>query len=86
MVAHDVDDGRRHLNFSTWDAYAGDPGTAAEKLRKLGKTAERGSMPPWYYAMMHPQARLTPADRMMVAGWAARTAAAEESAGDPGSR
>ncbi len=86
LVAHDVSDGRRHLNFSTWDAYAGDPGTAAEKLRKLSKVTSKGSMPPWYYTMMHPRARLTRGDRMLVAGWAARGASIEESASAPASR
>lgn len=86
MAAHDVRDGRRHLNFSTWDDYASDPGTAAEKLRKLRSVALKGSMPPWYYAMIHPQARLTRADRMLLADWAARSASIEKSASNPASR
>ncbi len=80
LAAHDVNDGRRHLNFSNWDAYAADPGTAAEKLRKLGKVVAGASMPPWYYAMMHPQTRLTRDDRTLVAGWAAQQAAIEDRA------
>ncbi len=78
LVAHDVNDGRRHLNFSTWDAYASDPGTEAEKLEKLGRVIGNGSMPPWYYAMMHRGARLSRGDRSLVAGWASRSASALE--------
>lgn len=86
MVAHDVRDGRKHLNFSTWDIYGDDPGTAAEKLKKLSKVTAKGSMPPWYYTFTHPGARLTHADRMLIADWAARGAATEGSASDSVSR
>src|SRR5580704_9253444 len=30
LVAHEVNEGRRRLNFSDWDAYASDPGTASQ--------------------------------------------------------
>lgn len=86
MLARDVRAGRKHLNFSTWDAYGGDPGTVAGKLKKIGKVTKNGSMPFWYYTVIHPAARLTHADRMLIADWAERAAAKEESVGDPASR
>ncbi|HZO81180.1 MAG TPA: heme-binding domain-containing protein [Candidatus Binataceae bacterium] len=70
VVAYDVHQGRRELNFSRWDAYQ-----PAQRLRKLKKTAEEvaeGEMPPWYYIYpMHREARLSAADRDMIRNWVA---------------
>ena len=69
LVAHDVSEGRRELNFSTWTAYP-----AAKKVRKLRKSAEevtKRKMPPWYYALVHPEARLADAEREMLRTWSA---------------
>jgi hypothetical protein len=69
LLAHDVDEGRGELNFSTWDAYP-----AAKKAKKLKETADEvaeGEMPPWYYVMMHAPARLSEADRAALAAWTA---------------
>jgi hypothetical protein len=55
LARHDVDDGRKKLNFSEWD-HAGDPGDAAERVAD-------GSMPPANFTRLHPDARLTPRER-----------------------
>ena len=54
LVQRDVDDGRRHLNFSTWTA--GQGFQAAEMLSS-------GKMPPFQYQLAHPEARLSDADK-----------------------
>ncbi|HEV3114689.1 MAG TPA: heme-binding domain-containing protein [Candidatus Binataceae bacterium] len=70
LVAHEVNEGRRRLNFSDWDAYASDPGTASQKLDEIADFVTSGKMAPWYYLVLHPGARLSKAQRETVAGWA----------------
>ncbi|HET7453350.1 MAG TPA: heme-binding domain-containing protein [Thermoanaerobaculia bacterium] len=70
LVAHDVHEGRRELDFSTWDRY-----DAVTRRRKLDRAAEEvsdGDMPPVYYVWMHPAARLSDADRAALKDWFAR--------------
>ena len=62
-VVRDVERGRNHLNFSTWDKYADDPETVIRKLRNIDKVMHNGTMPLWYYLPEHPRARLGDADR-----------------------
>jgi hypothetical protein len=69
FLIRDVNRGRRHLNFSAWDKYEGDPGTAIHKLEEIRKETAAGAMPPWYYVAMHPGARLDRADRDALARW-----------------
>jgi cytochrome c551/c552 len=67
LLAHDVGEGRDELNFSAWAAY-----TPAQRRKKLKESAEEvaeGGMPPWYYVLMHPEARLGPADRGLLRDW-----------------
>lgn len=70
LVQHDVDSGRATLNFSSWDrpqdAGAGD---IAEQIKG-------GSMPPWYYTVLHPHASLSARERAdLLRGLAATLAA-----------
>lgn len=61
LIYRDVVGGRGTLDFSEWqrtqDASAGD---VAEAVRG-------GSMPPWYYRLLHPKSRLSPAERDRLA-------------------
>ena len=56
LVAHDVEEGRSKLNFSEWNRPQEDAEDAAQIVQE-------GEMPPWYYAMMHKSAQLTPAEK-----------------------
>jgi mono/diheme cytochrome c family protein len=56
LVQNDVDGGRAHLNFSEWQRPQRHAKDAADEVRN-------NKMPPWYYAMLHPPARLSDADR-----------------------
>jgi hypothetical protein len=68
LVARDVAEGREELNFSTWSQYsAKDQG---KKLHESWETVAEGEMPPWYYTILHPEARLSPADRQILRTWA----------------
>lgn len=60
LVQYDVDEGRRVLNFSEWNRGNSEAGEAAETIRE-------GEMPPRSYVLLHPQARLTDAEREQLA-------------------
>ncbi len=64
MLQHDVDEGRDHLNFSAIHITGEE---AAEAIREAGKEVREGDMPPRAYVMMHPGARLGPAEREALA-------------------
>lgn len=68
FIARDVKEGRREVNFSVWGQYA-----ARRKSRKLQEITEqlkKGEMPPWYYLPMHPEAKLSAAEKEWVLKWA----------------
>ncbi len=69
FAARDVDRGRQHLNFSTWDKYADDPETLIRKLRNIDKVMHNDSMPLWYYRPLHSDAHLNDADRRLLDDW-----------------
>ena len=69
LVIRDVEQGRKHLNFSTWDKYADDPETVIRKLRNIDKVMHNGSMPLWYYLRVHSEAHLNDADRQAIEDW-----------------
>ena len=52
LVQRDVDEGRRKLNFSEWDR-------PQKEAHESAKTVRKGEMPPWFYILIHPDARLT---------------------------
>ncbi len=81
LLAHEVNEGRRRLNFSDWNSYASDPETATHKLEQVARLVNNGAMAPWYYRLMHPRACLTAGQREVIARWAqseARRIAAAE--------
>lgn len=56
IVRRHVDEARDALNFSEWDVPQKDADEAAEEVGK-------GEMPPWFYLPLHPEARLSDAER-----------------------
>jgi len=77
LIEHDVEEGRRRLNFSEWHEYASDPGTVSGKLTEIARSVERGDMAPWYYRVLHPAAALSIAQRDLLIEWA-KSAAADD--------
>ncbi len=69
LVASDVNEGRRQLNFSEWEAYS--QSVQAEKLKAIADEMKEGDMPPWYYSLVHRDARLKPAEREQIRAWTA---------------
>lgn len=59
LVAHDVQEGRQHLNFSEWE-------NSPYVVNEVTNMVSSGEMPPSYYAMMHTGAQLTDAQRQAL--------------------
>lgn len=63
LLAHHVTQARRQLNFSI--EYVLDE----EEIGAIADAVENQVMPPRSYLLMHPEARLTDADRALVKRW-----------------
>ncbi len=71
LVTFDTIRGRNHLNFSTWQA--GQPvgegegeGRRGRGGNEMARVIQDGSMPPWYYLPLHPDAALTDAEKQQL--------------------
>jgi hypothetical protein len=67
VIAHDVHQGRKQLNFSEWAAY---PARKKEdKRQEICEQVANGDMPESKYALLHRRAHLTPEQRDAVCAW-----------------
>jgi mono/diheme cytochrome c family protein len=66
LTQRDVNGGRSSLNFSEWNKPQDGAGDAVEAARS-------GSMPPWFYPLMHPNASLNASERLQLANGLAAT-------------
>ena len=66
LVVADVNEGRDHFNFSDWPT---EPDRAAKKLDRINEVLDYREMPPKKYTALHPEARLTEAQRKAVMDW-----------------
>ena len=57
LIQSDVDEGRHHFNASMWGQQKMNKGRDA-----YGEVSE-GDMPPWYYVLGHPEAKLSDSQR-----------------------
>jgi hypothetical protein len=73
LVAGDVKDGREKLNFSEWPQ--DQPERAAKRLERISEEVGYRNMPPGKYTLLHPEARLTAAQRQALIDWADAAAA-----------
>ena len=73
LVTHDVEEGRDHLNFSTWEIY--DEDERIDHLDEIAEVIEDGDMPLWFYVPLHPDARLSADDSATLIRWAKEEAA-----------
>ena len=69
LVAKDVREGRKHLNVSEWGKMS--ERKQAGAARAMWRELEDGRMPLPVYLPMHPEAKLSEADRAAVRAWAA---------------
>lgn len=68
LLAWDVNEGRDHLNFSTWNRLS-----AADRqhaFEEIGEEIESGAMPLPIYLPLHPDARLSDQDKAVLDAWA----------------
>ncbi|MGZ4359571.1 MAG: heme-binding domain-containing protein [Gaiellaceae bacterium] len=79
LIQRDVDAGRSSLNFSQWDK------PQDVSIGDVSESISSGSMPPWFYTLPHPGARLSSADkRTLIAGLGATFAATPPRGGGGG--
>jgi len=67
LVAHDVNEARGTMNFSNWAQY--DAKERADHFKEIWDEVEDGGMPPWYYLLMHREARLSDRDKQVLHDW-----------------
>lgn len=59
LVQHDVDEGRRRLNFSTWNQ-------GRQEKEDMVRSVQNGSMPRWFYVPLHPSASLSASEKQQL--------------------
>lgn len=59
LIQHDVDEGRRRLNFSEWQS--------PRRANELGEVVLNGRMPPFYYLILHPNNGLSQTEKEQLA-------------------
>jgi hypothetical protein len=57
LIARDVNQARRHLNFSEWGRLT--PEKADNRIDEICQEARSHSMPPFQYTLLHASAKLT---------------------------
>jgi hypothetical protein len=68
LVARDVHEGREEMNFSAWNRLP--PEKQRKRFRQSWDLVEKGEMPLWFYVPLHPEAKLSEADRLLLKKWA----------------
>jgi len=88
LLAKDVRQGRAEMNFSEWTTFT--PRRTARKLQEICEQVEKGEMPLEFYTPLHPDAKLSDADRKVLCDWAkgerAKVIAAHPEAARPARR
>ncbi|HOI29472.1 MAG TPA: heme-binding domain-containing protein [Melioribacteraceae bacterium] len=68
LVANDVAEGRKHLNFSDWEKL---PGRKKEELKKeIWEEVRNDKMPMTIYTYTHPEAKLDFTQKNLIKQWA----------------
>ncbi|HWR14219.1 MAG TPA: heme-binding domain-containing protein [Terriglobales bacterium] len=67
FVISDVNDGRRHLNFSEWSTYK--PERQQRKLSELCEEVEKGEMPLKQYVWIHTESGLNQSQKELLCNW-----------------
>jgi hypothetical protein len=70
LVVRDVEKGRRTMNFSEWSTgITRKPGVAASFLAAACEDLRTGRMPNPRYLLLHPEARVSPAEVQAFCDW-----------------
>lgn len=81
LVQRHVVEGREHLNFSDWNQSHSGHEDEGHEAEEMGEVVLEGEMPTRDYLLMHPQAKLTDAERAALAEGLAATAGLSPTAG-----
>lgn len=68
LMNADMAEAREHLDMSG-DFPFGGHGSPREDLEEIKKDVVTDDMPPWYYKPLHPEARMSDADKKAFADW-----------------
>ncbi len=68
LIAHDVEEGREHLNFSTWNRFSDKD--RVELREEIWEEVEEGEMPLAIYLPLHPEAELSESQKATLRSWA----------------
>lgn len=68
FVVDHVNHGREEMSFSAWGTYSARK--AAHKLEEICEKVREGEMPLASYLLLHPEARLSEADKQALCDWA----------------
>ena len=79
LVAHDVAEGREHMNLSAWSE--NDRAQKSALLADVCKLVKSNSMPLPIYITMHEEAKLTGQERQEICSWAEGARARLDAAG-----
>jgi len=69
FIASDVNEGRKHLNFSEWDKY--DAKRRSKKMDGVAELVEKGVMPLSIYTLIHTDAKMSPEKIQAIKKWVA---------------
>lgn len=67
LIESDVQNGRKHLNFSEWRLY--EPRTKRKKLDEIKEEVRDDKMPLEIYIYLHPSAQLSVDDKIQINRW-----------------
>ena len=67
LLAHDMNEGRKELNFSEWGTYP--KRRLLKKLEEIGEEVEEEEMPLPIYTVMHGDANLSADQRKLLVDW-----------------
>lgn len=67
LLEQDVSEGRKFLNFSRWPDYG--PAGQSQLSAAASSQVQAGAMPPARYLALHPEARLTKAEKDQLVAW-----------------
>jgi cytochrome c len=68
LIERDVQKGRAHLDLSQWQRY--DQDSRIDLLARIASEARSGEMPEKQYLLLHPGAKLSPAEQQLLYDWA----------------
>lgn len=66
LAVKDVNDGRKHLNFSEWGSYTD---KTEKMMEEIWEEVREEKMPPWQYRIVHSEAKLTQEEKGILRNW-----------------